>query len=116
MKTFFMRGKNTENIVADAKKKLSVTQIVIVCRDNDRLKKDGDLTVNEIIITVGQKPVQVVANGGTTSQVFGIISKLYNADVDFSVLDVQKDYIKPLFILKAQDNRPYWHCPYCGTV
>ena len=63
-----IRGRNTAAILADAERHgITGRRILILCRENDQLAEEGDVTVLPDCIPFDDDVV-VIANGGTTPQ------------------------------------------------
>ena len=113
----FFRGRNTGNIIADAKAFGVLTEtddVVIVARKGDALAEEGDVT--EVLPqTAGE--LTIVANGGTTAQLApylfnlgfaagGDVARRYderiydaydpNPRLHLKVLDLQRDGVTVL--------------------
>lgn len=98
MKFIFFRGRNTNNIINDAKLQFASKQFsaIIICRENDRLAEAGDITPKKFSPSIGKK-YGVIANGGTTSQLVPVLKKLVESGVEFEVYDLQPDEMERLW-------------------
>lgn len=102
----FFRGRNTDHIIRDALTHLACKITVgndnymSVCRrDMDSLADISDQTVEQVIHTIRwfsnpETSIYVVANGGTTEQLLGIISGLKTLNKSAVFLDCQPDRTK----------------------
>ena len=89
-----MRGRNTPNIMKEAQELFPEHKVVVICRDNDNLKEEGDIEPSLLINFLKeslsiQKHIDftshiesndsgwkliVVSNGGTTQQLMGVVA------------------------------------------
>jgi hypothetical protein len=93
-KTIVFLGRNTEGIIEDARRQLGeIGEIIVISRDGDTLEPPKGLTV----ITVSNYypeagfTYQVVANGGTSTQLVPTIRKIVESGYRMAVYDIQRD-------------------------
>lgn len=113
----FIRGRNTAGIIEGACRARQIDDYIIVCRENDRLREDGDILVKEAIDKAMNHAggVVVVANGGTTAQVVPLVGIAYRRP-GVEVVDAQRDGVHDFhffptqswdwLILKMSSNSP----------
>ena len=92
------RGRNTTGILSDARRLGVVAdddRIVVVCRENDALAEEGDVTVPPMPKADDQ--LIVVANGGTTAQAAPYLFALGGTTGgSVKVIDLQRDGVAVL--------------------
>lgn len=111
MLAIVFRGRNTDNIIADAKREGIITddhQIVIVCRQDDTLAQDGDVTSLDSI----PDDTTIIANGGTTAQLVPILLDVTQFAHRYRIVDVQRDGI---VILAQGTGSRLCYCG-CGSI
>jgi hypothetical protein len=91
------RGRNTSAILADARR-LGIAAdddaVVVVCRENDPLAEEGDVTVPPMPKPDDQ--LVVVANGGTTAQAAPYLFAIGGTTGGVRVIDLQRDGVTVL--------------------
>ena len=125
--TAIMRGRNTDAIITDVKliKNIELGEIVVICRDGDKMKQDGDIETSSFSAPV-YGFVRIVGNGGTTQQLVAVIARCLDVDCDFEVIDVQKDE-EPQALLSYHSRTCKscringsdvigHYCPECGSI
>lgn len=95
MITILFLGRNTANIIADAERALgeTLTNIVIISRDNDRITPPDGLTViptSKFNLREGER-YRVIGNGGTTAQWAPVVLKLSQSGCPLEIWDIQHD-------------------------
>ena len=93
-RVIFFRGRNTEAIKNDCFSKYlnkDNSEIVIICRDNDNLREQGDLTVSEFLEKPDVFQEILVANGGTTAQQIPICCHLLTKKCKLKIIEVDRD-------------------------
>ena len=91
------RGRNTTGILSDARRLGVVAdddRVVVICRENDALAEEGDVTVPPMPKPDDQ--LIVVANGGTTAQAAPYLFALGGATGCVRVVDLQRDGVTVL--------------------
>ena len=94
----FFRGRNTSGILSDARRLGVVAdddRVVVICRENDALAEEGDVTVPPMPKPDDQ--LIVVANGGTTAQAAPYLFALGGTTGGcVKVIDLQRDGVAVL--------------------
>jgi len=89
------RGRNTDGIRADAVARGLIDeerdQVVVVCRDDDRMAQPGDITVTQAARHHTSGEVTLIANGGTTAQLVPLLLAAMENAQRVVVHDVQPD-------------------------
>lgn len=85
-------GRNTEGILADARREFGDQPVLVITRDGDQLQPPTGveaITVSQFQPAEGVK-YTLIANGGTTAQLLPVVKKLVDA-ADFAAYDLQRE-------------------------
>jgi len=87
-------GRNTEGILADARREFPNEQgVLVISRDGDQLQPPAGVVpvpVSEFAPVKGES-YTLIANGGTTAQLLPVVKRLVEEGVEFTAWDLQRE-------------------------
>jgi hypothetical protein len=92
-------GRNTEGILADARREFGDQPVIVITRDGDQLQPPaGVLSISVSHFTPqAEERYILIANGGTTGQLLPVVKKLVDTAADFAAYDVQREGLVELW-------------------
>ncbi|MEK7537014.1 MAG: hypothetical protein AAB584_01015 [Patescibacteria group bacterium] len=87
-------GRNTEGILADARRGFPNEQgVLVISRDGDQLQPPAGVEVVPVsaFAPAAGESYTLIANGGTSSQLLPVVKRLVEAGAVFTAWDLQRE-------------------------
>ena len=86
-------GRNSEGILADARREFGNQQVLLVARDGDQLAPPPGMSCVPVSAFKPEASEEyiLIANGGTSAQLLPVVKRLVESGVKFQAWDLQRE-------------------------